>query len=67
MSFPTSSKKCSRCGNDFICNPANITACQCSGISFTEAEKTFISGMHFDDCLCLDCLKALKQLANTTE
>lgn len=61
LSSPT--KKCPRCNSDFTCNPANIAACQCNGISFSEAEKAFITQQAFMDCLCIACLKDLKQLA----
>src|ERR1700743_1779447 len=61
--MPPLIKKCARCGNDFACNPANITACQCSSISFTETEKDFISQQGYNDCLCIYCLKTLKELA----
>ncbi|KAA5537072.1 cysteine-rich CWC family protein [Taibaiella lutea] len=56
-------KQCPRCHKGFICNPSNIAACQCSGISFTEAEKKFIAKQNYHDCLCIHCLKELKQIA----
>jgi len=58
----SSIKKCERCGNDFVCNPKNIGACQCSHISFTEEEKAFIEKQQFGDCLCIGCLRELKEM-----
>lgn len=56
-------KQCPRCHKDFICNPTNITACQCSGISFSQAEKEFIAQQNYHNCLCIHCLRELKQNA----
>lgn len=52
-------KKCPRCNSFFECKVGNVTECQCSGISFTEEEKKFI-GEKYNDCLCRNCLLALK-------
>lgn len=54
---------CPRCHKDFVCNPASIAACQCSNISFTDAEKVFIAKQGYSSCLCINCLKELKQIA----
>jgi hypothetical protein len=58
-----STKTCPRCNGAFVCNPTNIAACQCSGVSFTEAEKEFIKREDYSDCLCIHCLKTLKEIA----
>jgi hypothetical protein len=52
-------KYCPRCGSSFECKVGDIIQCQCYGIKFTDAEKDFI-GNKFTDCLCADCMKAMK-------
>jgi hypothetical protein len=54
------SKQCHRCKQYFECKPLNIMDCQCTQIQLNDAERAFIK-ISFDDCLCLDCLKELKQ------
>jgi hypothetical protein len=53
-------RSCPRCAQSFECKPGSITECQCFGLEFTEAEKTFIAGFS-NDCLCRNCLMDLKQ------
>jgi len=53
-------KSCPRCEQPFECKPGNITECQCFGLSFTEEEKDYIRDVS-SDCLCRNCLQALKQ------
>lgn len=55
------SKKCPRCGKDFVCKAGNITQCQCYTVNLSREENLFIKEM-YDDCLCRDCLENLKYL-----
>lgn len=57
------SKKCPRCGKEFICKPGNITQCQCYSVNLSKNESLFIKEL-YDDCLCYDCLEKLKILFN---
>lgn len=52
-------KSCGRCNTPFECKAGNITECQCSSISLTPEESQFIAGK-YADCLCRDCLLAIK-------
>ena len=52
-------KICPRCKNGFECKVGNITQCQCYGINFATDQKAFIEGK-YNDCLCRNCLLALK-------
>ncbi|HEX2629873.1 MAG TPA: cysteine-rich CWC family protein [Chitinophagaceae bacterium] len=52
-------KTCPRCGKSFECKPGNITQCQCAGVVLTDAERSFVAE-RFNDCLCIDCLRQLK-------
>lgn len=53
------SKNCPRCGKQFECKAGNITQCQCYGISLSEEAKQLVAERYVD-CLCRDCLLALK-------
>jgi hypothetical protein len=53
-------KECERCKTPFECKPANIAACECSGVQLSEHERTFIRTL-YADCLCSNCLNQLKQ------
>ncbi len=55
-------KSCPRCQKGFECKPGNITQCQCYGITFTEEEKKHVAE-NYNDCLCRDCLTAIKHEA----
>lgn len=52
-------KHCPRCETPFECKVGSIALCQCSTINLTDAERSFISRT-FDDCLCANCMMALK-------
>ncbi len=52
-------KTCPRCNGTFECKVGDIAHCQCSEQSFTLEEKAFIED-RYNDCLCADCLKDLK-------
>ena len=58
--------KCPRCCQPFECKVGNISNCQCNDIRLTDAERTFIES-HYQDCLCFNCLKELKQGADFSE
>ncbi|HEC85219.1 MAG: hypothetical protein DRR19_17725 [Candidatus Parabeggiatoa sp. nov. 1] len=53
-------KSCPRCGRTFECKPGPILLCQCSKIELTQQERALIQ-TQFQDCLCLQCLKVLKE------
>lgn len=52
--------QCARCNGTFQCKPFDITNCQCNTVSLTEAELHYLQSK-YDDCLCADCLRAIKQ------
>jgi hypothetical protein len=52
-------KHCPRCMAPFECKAGNIAECQCSSITFSEEEKTYISNT-YSDCLCRKCLLDMK-------
>ncbi|MGB4843431.1 MAG: cysteine-rich CWC family protein [Ferruginibacter sp.] len=53
-------KYCPRCSTVFECKPGSINQCQCSGIQLTVEERVYIESK-YEDCLCINCLKALQQ------
>lgn len=53
-------KTCARCTQSFECKPFDIGNCQCAGIQLSSEEKHFLQA-RYDDCLCINCLKAIKQ------
>jgi len=58
-------KSCPRCNSKFECKPGNITQCQCFDIELTLKDEAFIKAL-FEDCLCADCLMALKKKYHET-
>ncbi|WP_338397436.1 cysteine-rich CWC family protein [Persicobacter psychrovividus] len=54
-------KTCQRCGNNFECKVGNITECQCNAVTFTQEEKDFIKEKAYSDCICVQCMRELKQ------
>ena len=52
-------KNCPRCTKGFECKVGDICRCDCIGISLTLEEQAFIE-TRYQDCLCLACLKDLK-------
>lgn len=52
-------KSCPRCFQLFQCKAGSITQCDCVTIMLSEEETTFIAS-RYKDCLCLSCLKDLK-------
>ncbi|MES2560209.1 MAG: cysteine-rich CWC family protein [Bacteroidota bacterium] len=53
-------KQCAKCNGAFECRPLDIVNCQCSLIQLSDAELHFLQS-NYDDCLCIDCLRAIKQ------
>ena len=53
------SRKCPRCSKQFECRVGDVSNCQCSSISLSIEERAFIED-RYEDCLCIDCLKELK-------
>ena len=52
-------KACPRCSAPFQCKVGAISHCDCSSVTLTLEEQAFIEGK-YNDCLCLNCLKDLK-------
>ena len=52
-------KVCPRCNKQFECRVGDIANCQCSSITLTIEERAFIED-RYQDCLCGNCLKELK-------
>ena len=56
-------KNCPVCESKFECKVGSILLCQCSQISLTDDEIDYIK-TKYDDCLCLNCMKTLKNEYN---
>lgn len=52
-------KICPRCSQEFVCKVGDIANCQCSSISLSAEERAFVED-RYQDCLCINCLKDLK-------
>lgn len=52
-------KYCPRCHHSFQCKVGDISHCDCTSVNLTLEEKAFIE-TRYNDCLCLNCLKDLK-------
>ena len=52
-------KTCPRCSRLFECKAGAIAQCDCSTITLNAEERAFIES-RYEDCLCLSCLKELK-------
>ena len=50
---------CQHCKQPFICNPKNITECDCSKIQLPSQEISYISKL-YSNCVCNTCLLHLK-------
>lgn len=50
---------CERCNTSFECKANSSTYCQCTQIDLTIDEAEYI-GEYFENCLCISCLKELK-------
>lgn len=52
-------KVCPRCGATFECLHGDILSCHCAGVSLNAAQRTYLKES-YPDCLCHDCLNAVK-------
>lgn len=52
-------KICPRCSKQFVCKVGDVPNCQCSSVSLTIEEHASIED-RYEDCLCIACLKELK-------
>jgi len=52
-------ENCTRCGNEFICKPNDISQCDCMKVRISPEEQNFISAKALT-CVCNSCLKDLK-------
>ncbi|MCX2764652.1 cysteine-rich CWC family protein [Aquimarina muelleri] len=52
-------KYCPRCKSQFECKVGSILLCQCTIINLSNEERNYINEK-YDDCLCANCMKALK-------
>ena len=57
-------KTCERCNTTFECKAGSITQCQCNTIQLSPDERAYIASK-YTDCLCANCLLALKAEINT--
>jgi hypothetical protein len=53
-------KTCPRCEEQFTCKAGHPAACQCAGLSLSDATLKFLEITYFD-CLCRNCLIAIEQ------
>lgn len=53
-------KTCARCNQSFECKPFDIGNCQCASIQLGSEEKHYLQ-TQYDDCLCINCLRAIRQ------
>ena len=52
-------KCCGRCDSVFECKAGTITQCQCYTVTLTLEERIYVEEK-FSDCLCGNCLLAVK-------
>jgi len=52
--------QCERCDKIFNCNSENIEICQCRKVSLSQQQRDELAEKYLD-CLCQDCLLAVKQ------
>ncbi len=55
----TNNTNCQRCHQPFICNAADIAACDCSKIQLSFEETQYIV-KQYSNCVCNTCLLHLK-------
>jgi hypothetical protein len=51
---------CESCGSEFLCDPQNIAACNCSKVALNSTERAYLKSK-FKNCLCNTCLLLLKE------
>ncbi|WP_102407753.1 cysteine-rich CWC family protein [Parabacteroides bouchesdurhonensis] len=54
-------KICPRCGASFICQPENITGCQCVTVKLNSIQREYVKKHYFPNCLCKSCLEEIKR------
>ena len=59
-------KYCPRCEILFECKVGNILQCQCHGILMNNEEQQYIF-KQYSDCLCFNCIVALRKEFNTAK
>lgn len=52
-------KNCPHCNQLFECKVGSILLCQCSEITLTEQERSYIRDF-YEDCLCATCMMEFK-------
>jgi hypothetical protein len=62
MTQPTE-KTCPRCGRRFVCGADDPNRCQCTRATLSP-EVLAALRKTYEDCLCLECLKAMASDAN---
>ena len=58
-------KFCPRCKAKFECKVGSVGLCQCQKVSLNEAQHNYIKDI-YADCLCADCLLALRKEYNVS-
>jgi hypothetical protein len=54
---------CLRCNGKFVCQAGNIHACDCTKVTLSNKEQTYIQEK-YNNCLCNTCLIELKKEFN---
>ncbi len=54
-------KNCPYCKQEFECKNDDILNCDCTWIPLSPETRQFIA-KHFDDCLCVNCLKKIEKI-----
>ncbi|OCX54798.1 hypothetical protein BEL04_04380 [Mucilaginibacter sp. PPCGB 2223] len=52
--------RCERCNTSFECKANKFGQCQCTTVPLTLNETQYIGEM-YDNCLCANCLRQLKE------
>ena len=53
-------KNCCRCDSFFECKVGDIANCQCTQMTLSLEEISFMEEM-YDDCLCANCIYEMKR------
>ena len=51
---------CKRCGTRFECKVGDVSNCQCSAVTISDATRKFLDKTSFG-CLCASCVKNIDQ------
>lgn len=52
-------KTCPRCNRRFTCRSDDIKVCACRTLELDAQQRAYIHS-HYQDCLCVHCLRALR-------